>query len=93
MKRITFEGLQRLVIGCVNEVLDRWAGKESIVEYSMTYVVDDDLRIKVWPTHSATAHCFGDIIQVADALGFPWYVDTTINQDGLQTPRLVIFDA
>lgn len=83
--------MQRLVVSEINAVLDRWAGCPEIYTYAMSYESSDCNHIKIWPTHNDCAHDFRNLIMMADSLEFDWYFTSVVNQDGVNTPCLVIF--
>lgn len=81
----------KLINEVINDYDERYANTPSAKDYVMskTFVRED--RIEVQPTYSPTAHCFDDIIKIAEALHLHYYFSVEENQAGVPTPTINIF--
>ncbi|MBQ5373918.1 MAG: hypothetical protein IIU51_05105 [Bacteroidaceae bacterium] len=80
-----------LINEVINDYDERYANKPQAKDYVMRMKSVYDDRIEVQPTYSSTAHCFDDIIKIAEALHLHYYFSVEENQAGVPTPTINIF--
>lgn len=80
-----------LIKEVINDYDERYANKPQAKDYVMRNTSEYDDQIEVQPTYSPTAHCFDDIIKIAEALHLHYYFSVTKNQAGVPTLTINIF--
>lgn len=91
MTKLEFSIFCGLIETMVSNNNSRWTDDEDRCTYHLTYDIDDNGRIKIYPTFNKCAHTFEEYMQVAHGCGYSWYLTIQSNISHVPTPCLVLF--